>query len=107
MAAGVREAIESPLRQGVDEQIVYSLDTEPWGGSPSSVTVTVYDVTTGAAEDVSADVLSGSASVDGDKIELPAIRLDSLAAGHLYRVEVQFTSGGNVLEAYFMIEAER
>lgn len=99
-----REVIESPLRQGTDEQVVYSLDTEPWGGAPSSVAVTVYDVTTGEAENVSDDVLSGSDSVSGDEITLPAI--GALTAGHLYRAEVQFTAGGNVLEAYFVVEAE-
>jgi hypothetical protein len=100
-----REVVESPLKQGADEQVVYSLNTEPWGGTPADTTVTVYDVTTGGAEDVSEDVLTGDVSESGDTITLPAI--GGLTAKHIYRVEVRFASGGNVLETYFMIEAER
>jgi len=99
-----RAVKESPLRQGEDEQIVYLLTTTPWGGSPSSVSVKLYDVTDGARADVSATRLSGAASVAGDVIASPAVT--SLVAGRVYRLEFKFTSGGNVLEAYLIINAE-
>ena len=100
-----RAVLETPLRQGEQESIVYELSTTPWGSSPGSVVVTAYEITEGAYTDVSATVLDpGGASVVGDKISLPA--LSSLTAGKLYRVEVKFTCGSNTFECYVEIEAE-
>ena len=100
----VREINESGLKQGVDEEIVYQLATTPWGSSPGSVVVQVFDVTAGGYADVSETVLSGDSSISGDEISLPA--LGSLTAGHVYRLEVRFTCGSNVFEAWMRIEAE-
>ena len=77
---------ESPLEQGIDEQITYNLTTTPWGSSPTAVTVKAYDITDGAYADVTSTVLSGEASVSGDVITLPS--LESLTAGKRYRVEI-------------------
>jgi len=100
----VREINESGLKQGVDEEIVYQLTTTPWGSSPGSVVVQVFDVTAGAYTDVSETVLSGDPSVSGDEISLPV--LGSLTVGHVYRLEVRFTCGSNVFEAWMRVEAE-
>lgn len=100
-----REVREGKQNQGVDESIAYTITTTPWGGTPSSVSVVVKDVSDPAAPSVvTATVMpTGSASVAGDVITLPALKL--LTAEHLYKVEVMFTSGGNVLECYLMVEA--
>lgn len=100
-----REVKESPLYQGVDEEIAYTLTTTPWGSSPSSVAVKIYDVTNNAYTDSSTDLLSGSASATGDVITLPII--SGLTAEHKYRVEVKFTCSGNVFEAYAVINGEQ
>jgi len=100
----VREINESGLKQGVDEEIVYQLTTTPWGSSPGSVVVQVFDVTAGSYSDVSETVFSGDSSVSGDEISLPA--LGSLTAGHIYRLEIRFTCGSNVFETWMRIEAE-
>lgn len=86
---------EDPIYQGVDEEITYTLDTEPWGGTPTVVSVVVKNK---AGEDVSATVLDGSASVASDVITLPV--LESLTAEMQYRLEIKFTSGGSVEEAW-------
>jgi len=101
-----REVVEGKLYQGIDEQIVYSLTTTPWGSSPSGVSVKAYDASDGYA-DVTTTVLSGSASATGDVITLPKVK--SLTLGHLYRIEVQFTVTGSAtpFEAYVQIEATR
>ena len=101
-----REIVEGKLYQGVDEQIIYSLTTTPWGSSPASVSVKAYDASDGYA-DVTATVLSGSVSVAGDIITLPKVK--SLTLGHLYRIEVQFTVTGSAtpFEAYVQIEGTR
>ena len=90
-----RKIKESPLRQGVDEQIAYALTTTPWGSSPSSVAVVVKD---NNDADVSANCLSGSASVSGDVITTPVVK--SLVAGKRYRLEIRFTVSGNICEAW-------
>lgn len=99
-----REVIESPLLQGTDEQIAYQLTTTPWGGTPTSVAVTCYDITTGTRTDVSSTNLTGSATVAGDVITCPILK--SLTAGSTYRLEIKFTSGGNIWEAYAAVRAE-
>jgi len=98
-----REVVQSPLYQGADEQIIYTLTTTPWGSTPTSQTMVVKDVSADLA-DVTATVTTGSMSVSGDVITLSTIK--SLTAGSKYRVEVKFTAGGSIWEPYFIIEAE-
>jgi hypothetical protein len=89
--------------QGADEKITYTLTTTNWASSPSSESMTVTKVSDGS--DVTSSVTSGSISVSGDVITLKPI--DSLTAGELYRVEVQFTGTGYApAEAYFYIKCE-
>lgn len=87
--------------QGVDEECIYSVNVANWGSSPSSPTVVVKDED---GADVTGDVTSGSASAAGNVITLPTIK--SLTLATMYRVEVQFTLGSQVLEAFFFIETE-
>lgn len=96
--------------QGRNEQLSYRVDTEPWGGSPTSPVVTLWDVTAGVAEDnwyqigtitdVSATNLAGAAVVSGNYVDTPVVY--GLTPGHLYRLEVRWTkiSTSNVFEAY-------
>lgn len=101
-----REIRESPVEQGSDESITYSLTTTPWGGSPSNASVKVYEMEyNGALTDVTATVCNGTASIVGDKIILPAI--DSLEVGKTYRVEVLWTKGASQLEAWGLIYCTR
>ena len=101
-AINEREVQEGKQYQGVDESIAYTLDVSAIGSSPSSVSVVVKDVT--HATVVTSTVMpTGSASVSGNVITLPALKL--LTAGVLYRVEVKYTVGGNVLESYFYVQA--
>lgn len=99
-----REVKESPLKQGVDEQIAYTLTTTPWGSTPTAVAVAAYDITDGTRTLVTSTVLSGSASVSGNVITTPVVK--SLTAGYVYRIEIKFTSSGNIFEAYLILNAE-
>lgn len=100
-----RQVVEGIQAQGVDERIAYTLITTPWSTSPSSPSVTVYDVTHGTGADVTSTVMpTNSPSVAGDVITLSLLR--SLTSGHTYRVDVQFTSAGNLFEPYFIVQAE-
>jgi len=96
--------IGNVLYQGVDEQIIYSVTTTAWGTSPASVETKVYDISDGSRTDVTLTVMTGSATVTGDIISLPVLKL--LTARSIYRVEVKFTAGGNVFEPYFVVIGE-
>lgn len=103
MAIDTREVAEGKQYQGEDESIAYTLDVSAIGSSPTSVSVVVKDVTNSAT--VTATVMpTGSASVSGDVITLPALTL--LTAGVLYRVEVKYTITNNVLESYFYVQGQ-
>jgi hypothetical protein len=100
----IRQTIESPLVQGADEEIIYSITTTSWGSSPGSVAVKGYDITGGAYTDVTSTIISGSASVVGDVITLPVVK--AMTAGKVYKIEVYFVSGTQKFECYFLIECE-
>lgn len=103
MVVSKLEVAEGTQYQGADEELVYTLTTTKFGSTPSSVTVTVKDLTANW-KDVTSDVTSGSTSIASDVITLPTVK--SLTPDHTYRVEVKFTSGSSIFEPYFIIEAE-
>jgi hypothetical protein len=99
----IREVVEGIQHQGVDEEIAYSVTTTPYGPGPTNVAIVAKDVTNSYL-DVSSTVLTGSSSVVGDVITLP--KLKGLTLNHLYRIEVKFSSGGDIFEPYFLVQAE-
>ena len=106
MATNRREVVEGVQYQGVDEAIGYTVDVSALmptpSDTPSAVVVVVKD-DHGTA--VTATVMPTNApSVADGVISLSPLR--SLVAGVLYRVEVQYTIAGNVLESYFYVQAE-
>lgn len=82
---------ESPVYQTEGEQIVYALTTTNIGSSPSSITVTAKNLSSGG-QNVTANVLSGSASVSSDVITLPTIL--NLVKREIYQIKIQFTLSG-------------
>ncbi len=100
----IREIKEGLQKQGEAEVIAYTLTTTPWGGSPSSEDASIWEVVAGIFTDVTADKMTGSASVNGDVITLPPIK--ELASVSMYRVFVDFTISGNKFRAYARLEGE-
>jgi hypothetical protein len=100
-----REVVEGVQIQGEDEKIAYSITTTPWGSTPTTGSVVVKDASAAYAVVTTTVMPTGSLSILLDVITLPL--LQSLTAGHTYRVEVKFTVGGNIEEAYFNVRAER
>ena len=96
-----REVRESPITQGKDEQVAYTLTTTPWGSTPTSIAVTIAN---SAGTDTSSTNLSGSASAVGDVITTP--KVISLTSGEVYRMEIKFTCSGNIFEPYVIIYAQ-
>jgi hypothetical protein len=96
-----REIKESPLVQGVDERIAYTLTTTPWGGSPSSPAVVVKNE---AGTDITATVTTGTAGVAGDVVTTPIIH--SLVNNVNYRLEISFIISGNTFEAFAQLSGQ-
>lgn len=99
-----REIKESPMPQGVDEEISYQLTTTPWGSTPSSISVTVYNITSGKTDVTSTVMPTNSPSPSGDVITLSKLKL--LDAGNTYRVEIRFTCSGNVFETFAIVHGQ-
>lgn len=97
MDANSRCIRESPIYQGEDEQLAYTVTVPTsWGTDPSSPVMTIKSA---AGVDVTTDYTSGSASISGAVITTPTIL--NLVANIEYRLEVKFAvSGGNVEEAW-------
>lgn len=93
MEKAIRQIEQSPIIHGDDEDIAYTLDTSPWGGSPSSVSVVVK-----LNGQNMAGLLTGSPTVDGDVITLP--KISGLTAEAKYRLKIKFTTSTNVVEAW-------
>jgi len=103
MDNSIREAVGSPFEQGSTESVYYTVPTAEWGGPPSDVSLTIRDLKANNA-DVTNAKSSGNAQITDDDITLP--RIYNLTAGKKYRVDVQFMSGGNLLDFYFYINAK-
>ncbi len=101
MAKTERLFQNSPRGLGVNEIWAYTVDTTPWGGYTSNVTVTLFD---SGSEDVSSTNLDGSASVSGDVITTP--KVTGLTAGEIYKIVVEWVNNGNTNEAYGHIVGE-
>lgn len=101
MNAQTRKIKESPLHQGADEKIAYTLTTTPWVSSPTSPVVVLKNE---AGTDVSSTNLSGTASATGDVITTPLVQ--SVTPGAKYRLEVKFTVGSGIYEAWADVYGE-
>jgi hypothetical protein len=100
-----REVKQGRQSQGADERIAYTLTTTPWGSTPTGISVKAFDVTGGKRVDVTATVFPANApTAAGDVITLSLLR--ALTPGHAYRIEVQFTTGGNLEEPYFFVDCD-
>lgn len=90
-----RRIRESPIYQGVDERLAYNLTTTPWVAAPTSPVLVIKD---SSGTDVTATYATGSSTVSGDVIT--TARIISLVAGVQYRMEIKWTVGSNVYEAW-------
>ena len=89
-----REIKESPIFQGEDEIVPYTLTTTPWGSNPTSPILVIKN---SAGVDITSTVTSGTASINDDVITLPFIK--SLKAGQKYLMKVIFVIGGITVSA--------
>lgn len=102
--ANSREVLEGVQYQGVDEEIVYTLDVLAIGDTqPHTVLAVVKNITEGT-NDTDNVMPVNAPTVSGSIITLSP--LTSLALGTLYRVEVRYIMDGNALESYFYVQVQ-
>jgi hypothetical protein len=108
MAEINREIVEGDQYVGLNESPRFKLTTTNWGSSPTTVSVFSYSynkTTQVYTLNTSTIFPSGSASVSGDVITLPA--LVPQAVGDMYEVHIKFTAGGSVWEAILWVIVTR
>ena len=101
----IREVIEGEQVQGIDETIVYTVTTTPWGSLPTAPDAAAFERVNGKWLDRTAAIMTGVATKSGDVITLPPIA--GLAEGHVYRIIVGFTIDDNEFSCKFDIKAEK
>lgn len=100
-----RRLIGSPFSRGLDETRPFRIDVSVWGaGTYSSPAVAVYDE---SGQDVTADVLTGSASFNGSYLTTPDFVADGMTAGRDYRMLVSWDVDGKTVSAYGYIQAQQ
>lgn len=94
---------------GITEEPTFRLTTTPWGGAPTSPSLQVYeyDADTGEYTEVTNTVLTGTASVSGERITWPKFTPPDDSIGKKYRFDQHFTVGGSPLTAYGWVVIER
>ena len=104
-----RSCNESPLRQGINEKLVHTFTTTPWGSNPQtgSLGASVMCLVLGTWTDYSQICLTTNAitSIAGDTLTLPALSTPTI--GTPYRLLVSFLVAGNTESAYCDVIAER
>jgi len=103
--ASIRRVIEGRMSQGVLEKISWEVDTLPWGGLPTPVSLYVWDVSQNYLNVTAVVAAGGPPTVLGNVLISQIISL--LTIDHLYRVEYIFTIGGNTLSCFFELQCER
>ncbi len=105
MSSNERKLIGSPFPRGIDETRPYRIDVSIWGaGTYTNPTVTIYDE---SGEDVTASVLSGSASFNGSNLTTPDFVADAMTAGKDYKMVVSWDVDGKTVSAYGYIQAQQ
>ena len=99
-----REVINGIQYQGIDESVFYTVDTAPWGGSPSALGHEITDEEDYTAS-LKSTMMTGTPSAVGDIITCPALSL--VEEDKIYRIYVKFTIGGSALSGYFRVKGER
>ena len=100
-----RAVVEATQRQGIDEIVTYNITTTPWGTSPTTCSLGMWERISGCWTNVTTDTTTGTILTVGDIITLPGIK--SLEEGHTYRAITVFTASGNMLSCYFDIVGEK
>lgn len=101
MVTNTREFFNSPVRQGTTEKRGYRCKTLE-GMTPTSVVITVWNETDNV--DATGTTTEGASTVAANIITTKLIK--ALAAGKVYRVNVEWTSGSEIVNRYFRVEGE-
>lgn len=96
------EVLEGTQNQSASEELIYSITTTPWGSTPTSIVVAAYDEASPDTDVTTTVFPTNTPTANGDVISLSALK--ALTRNHTYRIEVKFTSAGNIYECYFRVK---
>lgn len=91
---------QSPVYLSSLDDIIYTTDTEDYGGSPTDVVTTAKNLTTG--ETVTSYIINGSPTVSGDIITWPSI--EDCVPNQMYGVFQKFTCSSNIYQRRLVIK---
>lgn len=101
----LREVQEGLQVIGEEERVVFTLDTDLVGGSPSAVEVVA--TLTRDWSDITDEIFPvNSPTAASDVITLSPFVASADYKGETIRVQVKFTSQGNVLEHFFRVRVD-
>lgn len=102
----VRQATNSPLKQGSSETVTYYVDFASWGASATyPVTSPVVTILDQDSTDVTSTLCSGGGSVvDDTEVQFD---VTSVTAGDRYRMFVKGTSNSRTQECWCYLQGER
>ncbi len=109
MARNQREALESPVEQGIDEKRPYTFDFTGLGTTaPANPVCQVWDITDGTGwQDVTSTALPTNTPSASGAIVTTSL-LQALTSGRVYRLECRADgAGGSVYEGFVIIYATR
>lgn len=104
MGNRVREVEESPIKQGVDEEIAYKFNWKKIG-IPNMPIVEIYDITNNEYTDTTSTNLSGEASIEDEQYVITPV-VKSLVNKRHYRLECRVFINENTMETYCHIIGE-
>lgn len=102
--AASRELINSPTRQSVRETRARRITLPTFSATPTLPVTRCYNDATGA--DITATVLSGTPTVTDNLFVTNTLNPTDADVGAVYRVEIQFNVGSEVIIRYFRVLLE-
>jgi hypothetical protein len=102
-----RRALNSPLKQGINETVKYYVDFTPWGASAAlPVSTPIITVLDQDDTDVTSTIFSADDATVVSSVEVE-FTLSALVINNRYRVFVKGTINSLVGECYTVLTAER
>jgi len=92
--------VQSPVYVSVNDELVYSTDTEDYGGTPTAISQTAINLTTG--KDVTANIITGTPTASGDIITWATV--SGFIYSQMYGILLQFTCGDNTFMRRLVIK---
>lgn len=93
---------QSPFKVSTDDTLVFTFDTTEYGGTPTDISQTAINLTTGKT--VTANIITGNPTVSDDIITFAPI--SDFILYQLYAIDLEFTCGVNTYRRRELIKVK-